>query len=126
MQTNICTLELLSAELREFRASHNLDQDNEADMIYKRLPPGQERWLRDYSFRWDAALTLAPLAEQALAAEYESEAHERAHNAFYDALFQYMTNSQRREWEDRSLKATPAELITEAFRILGIPTGAAK
>lgn len=116
-----CTLEKLSAELREFEADHNLDQASADERSRRRLPPGQSRWMRDFEWRWDTATVLAPLAVTALATDDDDEKYDANYNAFTDALFPYMTNSQRRKWDDLTLTVTPAVMIVEALRILGIP-----
>lgn len=123
MQLENCTLEKLRDELREFEADHGLDQDSADDLLHKRprLPPGQRRWLTDYEWRWDAATVLAPLAVKALAIPADEDNFDAAYDAFSDALMPYMTNSQRREWDDLTLTVTPAVMILEGLRALGIP-----
>lgn len=115
---NELPLELLAAEFREFCLDHGIDDETIADA---KIAPGLRRWLRDFEARIEAARVLVPLAAKALAAEYDTIEHEDAHNAFYDAVGPYMTNSQRRAWDTQSLKATPTEIIEEACRVLGIP-----
>lgn len=121
MQLENCTLENLTAELREFEAEHGLDQDDAIDHSRKRLPPGQRRWLLDFMWRWDAATFLAPLAATALATPADEDNFDAAYNAFSDALLPYMTNSQRRKWDDLTLTVTPVMMIVEGLRALGIP-----
>lgn len=116
-----CTLEKLSAELREFEADHNLDQASADERSRRRLPPGQSRWMRDFEWRWDTATVLVPLAVKALAIPADEDNFDAAYNAFSDALMPYMTNSQRREWDDLTLTVTPVVMIVEGLRALGIP-----
>lgn len=62
--------------------------------------------------------TLHKLALTALRATYGTQEHDDAHNAFCEDAAEVMTKTQHTAWEAFCSKATPAECVVEACRIL--------
>ena len=65
-------------------------------------------------------MLLGRLACMLDALEWDSQEYEDAHNAFCALAALVMTGKQRRTWEAWNLKATSAEIVDEALRILGV------
>lgn len=74
----------------------------------------------DVSDDLQVRMLLGRLACMLDALEWDSQEYEDAHNAFCALATLVMTGKQRRAWEAWNLKATSAEIVDEALRILGV------